>query len=274
MTDEHELLKLLKRLTNPADWRKALTSPRKTLRYAHNQIAGDNYAPPSELFNDSEYHTYYSEIKLSGLWEDLQSELQSEFVNLTGRSRRGYEYTPGVIDQEGSFSLYALVRCQRPDRVVETGVCNGMSTAFVLAALSHEGCGQLISIDYPEIAQTEDQIFESIYKPGGAVIPPNRTSGWIVPNRLHSRWELKVGLSRELLPEVVREDEKVDIFIHDSEHSYETMWFEYETVWPHLSEGGLLVSDDTSFSNAFHEFADQHDCRIYRLTGDLLMIQK
>jgi hypothetical protein len=47
----------------------------------------------------------------------------------------------------------------------------------------------------------------------------------------------------------------VDVFIHDSEHTYGTMMFEFKSVWPHLRRLGVLVSDDIEESRAFHDFA-------------------
>jgi hypothetical protein len=47
----------------------------------------------------------------------------------------------------------------------------------------------------------------------------------------------------------------IDIFIHDSEHSYENMMFEYMTAWDHLKEGGILLSDDTNLNKAFSDFS-------------------
>jgi predicted O-methyltransferase YrrM len=43
--------------------------------------------------------------------------------------------------------------------------------------------------------------------------------------------------------------------MHDSEHSYECMRFEFERAWPALRPGGVLVSDDVNSNDAFFEFA-------------------
>lgn len=37
-------------------------------------------------------------------------------------------------------------------------------------------------------------------------------------------------------------------------HTYDLMTFEYETAWPHLKKGGLLLSDDADWSDAFKDF--------------------
>jgi cephalosporin hydroxylase len=44
------------------------------------------------------------------------------------------------------------------------------------------------------------------------------------------------------------------MFIHDSEHSYETMMAEYNLAWRRIKPGGLLLSDDTGRNEAFIDF--------------------
>ena len=78
----------------------------------------------------------------------------------------------------------------------------------------------------------------------GAVRPPGRASGWAVPDELRTRWKLYLGDARELLPAVLGALEQVDVFLHDSDHSYDHMTFELEQALPRLAHGGLLLSDD------------------------------
>jgi hypothetical protein len=64
-----------------------------------------------------------------------------------------------------------------------------------------------------------------------------------------------MGRSSQVLPDLLAELGQIDVFLHDSEHTYETQKFEYETAWVYLREGGLLLSDDTGVTPAFSEFA-------------------
>ena len=57
-----------------------------------------------------------------------------------------------------------------------------------------------------------------------------------------------------LLPQVLEQYPLIDNFLHDSLHIYECQLFEYQTVWPHLSTEGLLMSDDIFWSPAVHRF--------------------
>ena len=63
-----------------------------------------------------------------------------------------------------------------------------------------------------------------------------------------------MGKSSEQLPPLLRELDSVDIFIHDSEHSYGNMKQEYETVWHKIRRSGLLISHDINDNKAFREF--------------------
>ena len=51
---------------------------------------------------------------------------------------------------------YAVVRAMRPQVVVETGVCYGVTSSFTLGALEENGSGMLYSIDLPLLAKEAD----------------------------------------------------------------------------------------------------------------------
>jgi predicted O-methyltransferase YrrM len=93
--------------------------------------------------------------------------------------------------------------------------------------------------------------------------------GHIVPDSLKDRWTLILDDACKALPELVEKLQTIDFFYHDSLHSYDHMKFEFETAWPHLKEGGLLLSDDVLWNNAFHEICKLHGKKpiIYRSFG-------
>lgn len=132
--------------------------------------------------------------------------------------------------------LYVLCRTVKPLFVVETGVASGVSSTFILQALEDNRKGKLFSIDLPN---------------------PNvkNKTGWLIPEQLRSRWYLIVGKSRDKLIPILDDLKTIDIFLHDSEHSYENMIWEYRTSWRYLSRGGLLLSDDINSNNAFSDFS-------------------
>ncbi|MGH9679309.1 MAG: class I SAM-dependent methyltransferase [Candidatus Acidiferrales bacterium] len=137
---------------------------------------------------------------------------------------------------------YAIVRAMKPDILVETGVANGVSSAHVLLALHKNQRGALHSIE----------IGDSTY------LPPGREPGWVVPDWLRGRWQYHRGDSTQLLPKLLRELPPLDLFTHDSLHTYEHMKFEFEEAFPFLRPGGILIADDALWNESFWDFARAH----------------
>jgi predicted O-methyltransferase YrrM len=151
---------------------------------------------------------------------------------------------------------YAAVRALVPERIVETGIANGVSSAYLLLAIQKNGKGRLHSIGL------RDPSF----------LPPGREPGWVVPSRLREPWQVEIGDSRQILPLLLSRVGTIDMFIHDSLHTYEHMLWEFEIAYPALRRGGLLLSDDALWNSAFHDFArkmQEQDARILRGVGFL-----
>jgi hypothetical protein len=135
---------------------------------------------------------------------------------------------------------YAAVRALQPDIVVETGVASGVSSSYLLLAMQRNQKGHLYSVE----------IGDKSY------LPPGKDPGWIVPEALRSRWTMYIGDSAALLPGLLGRLGQVDIFIHDSLHTYDQMKFEFNLARPFIRPGGLLLADDALWNNAFKEFAE------------------
>jgi hypothetical protein len=86
-------------------------------------------------------------------------------------------------------------------------------------------------------------------------------SGWVVPTELREEWKLTIGKSEDKLPALLKDLGQIDMFIHDSEHSYENMIWEYRVVWSNLKLGGILLSDDVNFNDAFWDFSRETKIR-------------
>lgn len=149
--------------------------------------------------------------------------------------------------------LYVLLRLVKPEVVIETGVFDGISSAVILQALEDNGTGKLISIDLPATSA----IKESTHRMKETTLPNGLGSGWVIPDYLRGRHELILGDSKTLLPEILKKHPTIDIFIHDSLHTYECQKFEYENAWPKLKMGGWLLSDDVLWTAAFDKFSKQ-----------------
>ncbi len=215
---------------------------------------------------------YRAELEQSGLREELAAA-EAEFDRtVSGTNARGDAYGFGAMPWEKGAHLYCLVREHRPRVLVETGVCNGISTALILLALERNGDGRLYSVDLPEYTATEyppDLFWEG---KKGAAVPKGRQPGWVIPDRLRERWELTIGKSQEVLPGLLEHLGEIDFFLHDSEHSYECMSFEYRVAHEHLRQGGILASDDVGWNQAFEELAALHSLAIRPLGSNLAFV--
>ena len=148
-------------------------------------------------------------------------------------------------------TLYCLVRAMRPSVVVETGVCYGASSEYILEALKANGHGVLYSIDLGN----------------SPAEPPN---DFFVRPALKDRWRLIIGDSRRELPPLLARLGQIDLFHHDSLHTYEHMMWEYETAFPYLGANGVLSSHDVRTivslgnpfrRNPFSAFCERHNLR-------------
>lgn len=175
--------------------------------------------------------------------QNLLLSYQMQKKSRLGRQKEGV--IGGLTLMEG-LTIYAIVRLLRPSLIIETGVANGVSATFILQALNDNKYGKLFSIDLP-LHETCDR---TVIK----LISPTEEIGALIPDHLRSRWKLYVGDVREVLPRIISEQLAIDVFFHDSDHSYDHMLWEFESVWPHLSNNGVLLSHDVDWNDAFNDF--------------------
>lgn len=148
------------------------------------------------------------------------------------------------------IAWYALIRKYSIEKIVETGVSMGWSSFMILEALNRQNKGSLYSIDLND---------SEMVKENGGV-------GYLVPSNYKKRWNLIIGDSKQHLEKLLHSLNKIDMFIHDSEHSDEHMSFEYNAAWKYLRKDGILCSDDINHSNAFKDFTSLHEKEISNLT--------
>ena len=165
------------------------------------------------------------------------------------------------------FFLYILVRSLKPEFFLETGVSAGESSTYILQAMHDNNFGKLFSIDFPSAI---------VEKGLTTIMPEGKTSGWAIPENLKDRWELSLGKSEELLPKILESHKEIDVFMHDSLHTYDHMMFEYTTSWDFIKKNGLLLSDDIVVMNGkghspFVDFAEskQKEIVVYNVLGGL-----
>ena len=177
---------------------------------------------------------YSAEIRDDRKFHDGLEEKRNYYGRRDSNWFYGIGQTPGTV-------LYVICRKKRPDNVLETGVASGISSAHILGALEANQHGQLYSIDLNAWQK----------------IP----SGWMIPDYLRHRWRLIQGTSSETMAPLLKKVREIDIFFHDSDHSYENMRREFETAWEHLKIGGLLLSHNIDYSDAFADFCRDHEVK-------------
>jgi len=94
----------------------------------------------------------------------------------------------------------------------------------------------------------------------------NNSVGWLVPDYLREKWTLTLGNSVEEMPKVLEKlNKKVDIFFHDSLHTFEHSKKEINIIYPEMSDKGLILFDDLDMECglAFSEFLSEKSLIAY-----------
>jgi predicted O-methyltransferase YrrM len=141
--------------------------------------------------------------------------------------------------------LADLIKRERPAIMIETGVESGYSTEHFLTAMDAVGVGHLFSCD------------------------PAPSGFYVAYPIVHPRFTFIQKASQEALDEIFKATGRVDLFLHDSDHSWECQTFEYEWAWQHVRAGGIIASDDTGWGylipgfgavahHAWDQFLDRH----------------
>ncbi len=150
------------------------------------------------------------------------------------------------MQEDASFVVYALVRRHRPQCVLESGVANGMSTFYILHALLRNGHGELHSVDVGSDV-------------GGLLDDAERR--WWHYRRLdpkHLRRDF-TSVTKNLPP--------IDIYLHDSDHTYRWQRFEHDTVLGAMASHGIFASDDADASYAFLDVCGERGLEPVYLVG-------
>lgn len=193
-----------------------------------------------EIFNSFFPRHTYSKTDFKQNISSLQNHLSVFSSNLENKTFPSKEKPYPLVyqlDDESGFFLYILCKILKPEIIVETGVAYGMSSAYILQALKENNKGMLYSID-------------SIFRPWES----ERMLGSAIPLDLKNRWKFINGVSSEKLNELLKSLKQIDIFIHDSLHTYANMMSEFNTAWPFIQNDGFLISDDVGTNNAFYDF--------------------
>ncbi len=124
---------------------------------------------------------------------------------------------------------YSLVRAAQPDHVVETGTHLGLGSCVIAAALIQNGHGRLTTID----------------------IDPE--AGYLIGEPWASVIDRRAGSSVDILADL----KDVDVFLHDSLHTYDYETKELTAVEPNLRPDAIILSDNAHDSAALSDWAER-----------------
>lgn len=206
-------------------WERIFTEPGQ-----HNKLS------PQEaiVLMEETLHANLSDYLLEPSFKAIESHITDGIDRMRGNQ-------PFAPSHSADLSLaavcYVVTRALKPSVVLETGVAYGVTSSFLLQGLEANQNGNLWSIDLPPLVVEADQFV-----------------GALIPHHLRNRWHLCRGVSKRLLTTLLPRLGQVDLFVHDSLHFYRNMMLEFETVWPFIPPGGILLSDDVGDNRAFQEF--------------------
>lgn len=236
----------------------ALKFPLETLQFYFGKKAP---MQRSVILNAAKY--LFGNATPLALWKEALQEIESGKLIPPTENINNIPVGNSLGNTFGKW-IYCCVRVLQPTSMIETGVAHGSSSWIILNAMEKNKKGKLISIDLPNNDTNEAYNF-------GVKTPP---TGWRVPEQLRQRWSLRLGDARILLPEALKEFGQLDIFFHDSDHSYEHMKFEFETSLPYLSPTGILLSDDVHKNAAYAELVSKNGLRALQFNKGGAAIRK
>lgn len=204
------------------------------------------------LCSEKEAAGYVDEYRNGNV--EFWKEFREHYFSVRGRYPKLGYYIEG---------LYVLVRARKPNMMIETGPFDGQSTALILQAMNLNQKGKLVSIDLPATYSQDLATAEM----NETTLPKGQPSAWAVPERLRARVHMAIGDAKYKLPEVCRENAPIDMFFHDSLHSFGHMFFEYTEANAYMTPGGIICSDDALWNDAFADFCREVGYQHYQVGG-------
>ena len=151
--------------------------------------------------------------------------------------------------------IFAIATAMKAEKIAETGVGPGTTSTAFLKAMEPFG-GKLYSFDLGKKYGNSDE----------------KPVGFVVPDNLRSRWTLTLGDSRETLKPGLEKYGPFDIFMHDSEHTYDHVTFELNTAITHMKEHFVIVVDNYNWTEAPDDFASSRGLKLVHPTDDMCLI--
>lgn len=151
--------------------------------------------------------------------------LNSEYKNISDK----------IAKYGRRIGWYIFVRALKPKVVVETGIDKGLGSCVITAA----------------IMKNKSEGYDGYYY--GTDINPS--AGFLFKSPYSDFGKILYGDSIDSLKKF---DEKIDVFINDSDHSSEYEYNEYLTIKDKLSDKFLIISDNAHCTDKLYKFANEN----------------
>ena len=198
-----------------------------------------------EVFAEKMAHVPKSDVPLQVAQSRQNVDTQIKF--LQERLSESKISIKSVLAEDSSLSRLILldfvIRHFKLETYIETGTQHGLSASVVGAAISKsKNVKKCLSID-------------------------------VTDNKVIS---VATGLEYVILERPVRKNFKEIclrysagpvLFFHDSDHSYENMYHEFDFAWNKLKVS-FLLSDDVDGNSAFYDFCNRYELKGYRVMID------
>ena len=142
-----------------------------------------------------------------------------------------YTNTAGFIDPRCGALLQKIIRELRPTICVEIGLAFGISTLYVLEALSESGGQKLIGMDPAQFDE---------YWQGGGIYNVKRAG-------YEALFEFYENTSQQILPRLAGEGLHIDFAFIDGWHTFDHTLIDFFYIDQLLNTGGVVVLDDVDY---------------------------
>lgn len=148
----------------------------------------------------------------------------------------------GPVDFCEGILIYSVIRCLRPELVIETGT--GYSTMFIADAMNDPS----INGEFFSINQDQNQI--------------DKIQNWLSRANLDKFCTLICRDSITALHEIFENHNRVGFAWIDSDHRYKHVISELSLVYEHLKNGGVIMGHDSLLDpragRAYRDFTQMH----------------
>lgn len=159
------------------------------------------------------------------------SELKDHIITITNSSGLK-KYADREIHFAKRLGWYAFARAMKPQLIVETGVDKGLGSVVLCSAL----------------LKNKNEGFNGRYI--GTDINPK--AGYLLEGKYATVGKIMYGDSIQSLKTI---NDKIDLFINDSDHSAEYEYQEYKTILNNITENTILLGDNSHVTDKLALFS-------------------